>query len=163
MRSLRSNRRKSLMAIDFGLGCFHFVPVQFADANRGPRNRFEYQEEVTAGLGQLVSVTNLNVDITGIHPAFRTYGDLLETDDSFDMDLNRGPSEGSRISFDVVIPKRIHRELTYQPLTYRGQTLELFPGRLSSESFRVESRVYAHGPVTYIGVVETSKLPLRPL
>jgi hypothetical protein len=151
------------MAIDFGLGCFHFVPVQFADANRGPRNRFEYQEEVTAGLGQLVSVTNLNVDITGIHPAFRTYGDLLETDDSFDMDLNRGPSEGSRISFDVVIPKRIHRELTYQPLTYRGQTLELFPGRLSSESCRVESRVYAHGPVTYIGVVETSKLPLRPL
>jgi hypothetical protein len=83
---------------------------------------------INSGLGEIVSVTNLVVRITGIAAQFHESADLLASDDEFDIDFDPAPDWGSEVSFDVVIPKRLHRELTLGVAdTLSSESLEFNP------------------------------------
>jgi hypothetical protein len=141
--------------VGLGLGCIAIVPRGIPSATADElvnlSNPQWWKNAIEAGLGALPSVTDLEVAVTHVMGRTRTRGDMLskyfDNDESYDVDLHRGPSPYSFIRFNVTIPKRMQTELMKS----------LMP-EFDTENFQFITLYAENGPVTFIRSLEPAVL-----
>lgn len=132
-----------------GIGCLTFVSVDSDGADvrdmATVSNPSWWKDRIQTELGKITSITDLEVDIVGNVGMMPNGADILsDFIDSYDIDYDFGPGEGSFIGFTITIPKRIQAEI-YPP-----------GFGLTGERFQFITVYASSGPVTFIRGIDSA-------